>query len=45
MLNKEWNALGEAIKLKKKANKADPCEQELAKKKQNEQKQAEVKEH
>ena len=35
MLNKEWNALGEAIKQKKKANKNDPCEEELQKKKEN----------
>jgi hypothetical protein len=29
MLKKEWNAIGEEIKTKKKANKADPCEKEL----------------
>ena len=44
MLNKEWNALQEIFKQKKKANKADPCEEELARKKENEEKQAEVKE-
>lgn len=33
MLNKEWNEVGESIKTKKKANKNDPCEEELAKKK------------
>lgn len=27
MLNKDWNALGEVFKQKKKANKADPCEE------------------
>lgn len=25
MLNKEWNAVGEKIKAKKKADKNDPC--------------------
>ena len=33
MLNKEWNALQEVFKQKKKANKADPCVEELEKKK------------
>lgn len=44
MLNKDWNALGEVIKHKKKADKTDPCAEELQKKKENEEKQAEVKE-
>jgi hypothetical protein len=29
MLNKEWNQIGDAIKNKKKANKNDPCAEEL----------------
>jgi hypothetical protein len=29
MLNKEWNSIGEAIKTKKKADKSDPCTEEL----------------
>ena len=41
MLNKEWNQIGDAIKNKKKANKADPCAEELEQKKVNEQKQKE----
>lgn len=39
MLNKEWNQIGEAIKAKKKADKTDPCAEELEQKKANEQKQ------
>lgn len=42
MLNKEWNQIGDAIKNKKKANKADPCAEELEQKKVNEQKQKEI---
>ena len=29
MLNKQWNTIGQAIKIKKKANKQDPCAEEL----------------
>lgn len=43
MLNKDWNALNEIFKQKKKANKEDPCVEELQKKKENELRQAEVK--
>lgn len=39
MLKKEWNAIGETIKNKKKANKADPVAEELEAKKANEEKQ------
>ena len=36
MLKKEWNAIGEVIKGKKKADKQDPCAEELERKKANE---------
>ena len=31
-LKKEWNDIQDVIKVKKKANKEDPCEEERAKK-------------
>jgi hypothetical protein len=39
MLKKEWNDIGKLIRDKKKANKEDPCAEEIAAKNANEDKQ------
>ena len=41
-LKKEWNDIQDVIKVKKKANKEDPCEEERAKKTVNQEKQKDI---
>lgn len=43
-LKKEWNDIGKIIRDKKKANKEDPCAEEIKLKNENEEKQKGVEE-